>query len=46
MPLARVTGWATDPMTWRDLAWALMTMTIGFVLSLLTSCFCSPWPQA
>ncbi len=35
-PLGRVTGWAADPMTWRDLAWALMTMTIGFALSLLT----------
>lgn len=32
----RVTTWARDPMTWRDLAWALVTTTVGFVLSLLT----------
>ena len=26
---------ATDPMTWRDLGWMLMAMTIGFVISLV-----------
>ena len=25
---------ATDPMTWRDLGWTLMAMTVGFVISL------------
>jgi len=33
--LARLRGWATDPMTWRDLAWILWTASFGFVLSLL-----------
>jgi signal transduction histidine kinase len=32
----RVTTWARDPMTWRDLGWALASMTVGFALSLLT----------
>ena len=31
----RVVGWATDPMTWRDLAWLLVAATVGFALSLL-----------
>jgi signal transduction histidine kinase len=31
----RVVGWARDPMTWRDLAWLLVSATVGFVLSLL-----------
>lgn len=33
--VGRVTTWARDPMTWRDLAWMLATVTVGFVLSLL-----------
>jgi signal transduction histidine kinase len=33
--IARVTGWATDPMTWRDLAWLTISLTVGFALSLL-----------
>ncbi|HEX7717653.1 MAG TPA: sensor domain-containing protein [Marmoricola sp.] len=32
----RVTTWARDPMTWRELAWALASLTVGFALSLLT----------
>ncbi|HET6165705.1 MAG TPA: sensor domain-containing protein [Marmoricola sp.] len=32
----RVTTWARDPMTWRELGWALASMTAGFALSLLT----------
>jgi signal transduction histidine kinase len=32
----RVTTWARDPMTWRELAWALASITAGFVLSLVT----------
>ena len=31
----RVVGWASDPMTWRDLAWLLVSATVGFALSLL-----------
>ena len=31
----RVVGWARDPMTWRDLAWLLVSATVGFALSLL-----------
>ncbi|WP_457111325.1 sensor histidine kinase [Marmoricola sp. URHA0025 HA25] len=34
--VARVTTWARDPMTWRDLGWALASITLGFALSLLT----------
>jgi signal transduction histidine kinase len=30
----RVTGWALDPMTWRDLAWLLVSCTVGFAISL------------
>jgi signal transduction histidine kinase len=33
--VAKVTGWATDPMTWRDLAWLLVSATLGFALSLV-----------
>src|SRR4051794_26015636 len=33
--VVRVTGWATDPMTWRDLAWLLVSATVGFALALL-----------
>jgi len=31
----RVTTWARDPMTWRELGWALASITGGLVLSLL-----------
>ena len=31
----RIVGWAGDPMTWRDLAWLLVSATVGFALSLL-----------
>ncbi len=34
-PLARLRTVARDPMTWRDLGWLLMSLTAGFVLSLL-----------
>lgn len=33
-PLARLRAVATDPMTWRDLGWMLIAMTLGFVVSL------------
>lgn len=33
-PLARLRAVATDPMTWRDLGWMLVAMTLGFVVSL------------
>jgi signal transduction histidine kinase len=32
----RVTTWARDPMTWRELGWALASLTAGLALSLLT----------
>ncbi|HET6152296.1 MAG TPA: sensor domain-containing protein [Marmoricola sp.] len=32
----RTLTWARDPMTWRDLAWALVSMTVGFTISLLS----------
>lgn len=32
----RVTTWARDPMTWRELGWALASTTAGFALSLAT----------
>jgi len=32
----RVTTWARDPMTWRELGWSVASITGGFVLSLLT----------
>ncbi|RNL65089.1 sensor histidine kinase [Nocardioides marmoriginsengisoli] len=32
----RIAIYALDPMTWRDLAWMLVSLTAGFVLSLLT----------
>lgn len=35
-PVQRLTTWARDPMTWRDLAWALVSIAVGFALSLLT----------
>jgi signal transduction histidine kinase len=33
--VARIQLWARDPMTWRELAWTLVSLTLGFVLSLL-----------
>ena len=33
--LAQVSGWAADPMTWRDLAWLAVAATAGFAISLL-----------
>lgn len=35
-PLRRLRTWAVDPMTWRDLLWALVSATVGFALALLT----------
>ena len=34
-PVARLVGWASDPMTWRDEAWLLAACTLGFGLALL-----------
>ncbi|WP_162602253.1 sensor histidine kinase [Nocardioides daejeonensis] len=34
--MARIRTWAMDPMTWREVAWALVGVPVGFVLSLLT----------
>ena len=34
-PLHKLRTVATDPMTWRDLGWMLMAITVGFVISLL-----------
>ena len=31
----RLMIWALDPMTWRELAWALVSLSVGFALSLL-----------
>ena len=31
----KIVGWASDPMTWRDLAWLLVSATVGFALSLV-----------
>jgi signal transduction histidine kinase len=31
----RLIGWASDPMTWRDLAWVIGAWTVGLALSLL-----------
>jgi signal transduction histidine kinase len=33
--VGRVMLWARDPMTWRELAWTLVSLTVGFALSLL-----------
>jgi signal transduction histidine kinase len=33
--VGKVTGWATDPMTWRDLAWLVASCTLGFTISLI-----------
>jgi signal transduction histidine kinase len=32
----RITTWARDPMTWRELGWAFASITGGFLLSLLS----------
>src|SRR5690348_3999738 len=32
----RIVIYARDPMTWRDLAWMVTSLTVGFALSLLT----------
>ncbi|KQZ69790.1 MULTISPECIES: sensor histidine kinase [unclassified Nocardioides] len=32
----RLQTWARDPMTWRELTWALVIVPVGFILSLLT----------
>ncbi len=34
--MRRVLTWARDPMTWRDIGWTVVSVTVGFVLSLLT----------
>lgn len=34
-PVARLRAVALDPMTWRDLGWSLMAITVGFTISLL-----------
>ncbi len=34
--IPRLVGWASDPMTWRDLAWVLAAWTLGFALSLVS----------
>jgi signal transduction histidine kinase len=35
-PMRRLQAWARDPMTWRELAWAPVALTLGFALSLLS----------
>ncbi|MGH3478853.1 MAG: sensor histidine kinase, partial [Nocardioidaceae bacterium] len=37
--IALLRDWARDPATWRDLLWLLVSMTAGFVLSLLSLVF-------
>jgi signal transduction histidine kinase len=32
--LTRLVGWASDPMTWRDLVWLLVACTVGFAVAL------------
>ena len=34
--VARLVGWASDPMTWRDQAWIVAACTLGFALALLS----------
>ena len=34
-PFGRVVGWASDPMTWRDLGWLVVASTVGLLASLL-----------
>lgn len=33
--LARMATWGRDPMTWRELAWAVVSVTVGFAISLV-----------
>jgi signal transduction histidine kinase len=33
--VGRVMVWALDPMTWRELAWALVSVTLGLLLSMI-----------
>jgi signal transduction histidine kinase len=33
--VGKVTGWARDPMTWRDLGWLVAACTVGFAASLI-----------
>ena len=33
--VARLVGWASDPMTWRDQAWLVASCTMGFALALV-----------
>ena len=33
--VGKITGWALDPMTWRDLAWLVVACTVGFAVSLI-----------
>ena len=35
-PMRRLRTWAIDPMTWRELLWVLVSVTVGFALALLT----------
>lgn len=35
-PMHRLRTWALDPMTWRELAWAPVSLTLGFTISLLS----------
>lgn len=35
-PVTRLVGWASDPMTWRDLAWLVAACTLGAALALLS----------
>lgn len=35
-PMRRLRTWAVDPMTWRELLWVLVSVTVGFSLALLT----------
>lgn len=34
--MARLRVWVMDPMTWRDFGWMVVSVTVGFALSLLT----------
>ncbi len=35
-PMRQLQTWARDPMTWRELLWVLVSVTVGLALSLLT----------
>lgn len=34
--MTRLRTWALDPMTWRELGWVLVSISVGFALSLVT----------